>query len=132
MRAMGPAVLLVLSIAASQLPAGPAAGDDRPPVAGTAEPAAKATEGAGGAGGGEASALACENPASRVRWQIEIDSGRRTADSFPARIDARRIEWRDTVRGGTYRFDRRSGILTVVYASSTGGFSVKDRCRLVP
>jgi hypothetical protein len=82
--------------------------------------------------GGEPSTLRCTNPYSGATWDVAIDPKRRTADSFPADITDRSIEWRDLARGGRYEFDRASGDLTVVYASSTGGFFLKDKCRFVP
>lgn len=83
-------------------------------------------------GGGEPSILRCTNPFSGATWDVAIDSNRRTADSFPADITDRAIQWRDLARGGRYEFDRSSGELTVVYASSTGGFFLKDKCRFMP
>lgn len=75
--------------------------------------------------------LRCTNPASGTTWDVAIDPVKRTADSFPAEITARSIEWRDLARGGRYEFDRASGELTVVYASSMGGTFLKDQCRAV-
>jgi len=60
---------------------------------------------------------------------VAIDPARSTADSFPAEITDRSIRWRDAARGGNYEFDRGSGELTVVYASSMGGTFLKDNCR---
>jgi hypothetical protein len=81
--------------------------------------------------GGEPSTLRCTNPFSGATWDVAIDPKKRTADSFPADITDRAIQWRDLARGGRYEFDRASGELTVVYASSTGGFFLRDRCRFV-
>lgn len=75
--------------------------------------------------------LRCTNPFSGATWDVAIDPTRRTADSFPAQMTDRHIRWRDTVRGGRYQFDRDTGELTVTYASSTGGFFLKDKCRAV-
>ncbi len=68
---------------------------------------------------------------AEATWDVAIDPARRTAGSFPADITGKSIEWHDSVRGGRYEFDRTSGELTVAYASSTGGFFVKDQCREV-
>jgi hypothetical protein len=81
--------------------------------------------------GAETMTLRCTNPFSGATWDVAIDHARRTADSFPASITDKTIEWRDLARGGHYQFDRTSGELTVIYASSTGGFSLKDNCRVV-
>jgi len=75
-------------------------------------------------------AVTCTNPASGARWQIKIDYERRTVDANPARIDEARIAWHDVKDGGNYTLDRKSGELTVVVASSTGGYFLHDRCRL--
>jgi hypothetical protein len=77
-------------------------------------------------------ALICTNPVSQVRWQIRIDFKRSTVDSNPARISEAKISWRDRTDGGNYTLDRRSGDLTVILASSTGGYSLHDRCALDP
>jgi hypothetical protein len=73
--------------------------------------------------------LRCTNPFSGATWDIAIDHTRRTADSFPATITEKTIRWHDAARGGNYELDRTSGELTVVYASSTGGFFLKDNCQ---
>jgi hypothetical protein len=73
--------------------------------------------------------LRCTNPVSGATWDVAIDPVKRTADSFPAEITARSIEWRDLAHGGRYEFDRASGELTVVYASSMGGTFLTDQCR---
>jgi len=72
--------------------------------------------------------LRCTNPYSGAMWDLTIDYDRRLADAFPAEITQTRISWRDTSHGGNYRLDRRSGTLTVTYPSSTGGFSLRDKC----
>ena len=75
--------------------------------------------------------LRCTNPFSGTTWDVAIDHRGRTADSFPATITNETIKWHDVTRGGHYEFDRTSGALTVTYASSTGGFSLRDSCRFV-
>src|SRR6516165_197980 len=76
------------------------------------------------------SAVTCTNPASGARWQIHIDYERRIVDSYPARITEAHISWRDASDGGNYTLNRRSGGLTVVVASSTGGYFLHDQCKL--
>lgn len=78
---------------------------------------------------GEA-AITCINPASGASWQIKIDYDRSTVDANPARISDAEISWHDATDGGNYTLDRRSGNLTVIVASSTGGYFLHDRCRL--
>jgi hypothetical protein len=73
--------------------------------------------------------LRCTNPFSGATWDIAIDPVQRTAGSFPADITDKSIQWRDSARGGRYEFDRASGELTVIYASSMGGTFLKDHCR---
>jgi 3-keto-L-gulonate-6-phosphate decarboxylase len=85
------------------------------PVVGAAQPPTMAT---------------CTNLASGVSWQITIDFGNSTVDSNPAQISNTTISWHDGKDGGNYTLDRKSGKLTVVVASSTGGYFLYDRCRL--
>jgi hypothetical protein len=75
-------------------------------------------------------AITCTNPASGASWQIKVDYDRSTVDSNPARIRDAMIEWHDATDGGNYTLDRKSGNLTVIVASSTGGYFLYDRCRL--
>jgi hypothetical protein len=75
-------------------------------------------------------AVTCTNPASGASWQIRIDYGRATVDSNSARISESEISWRDGRDGGNYTLDRKSGALTVVAASSTGGYFLHDVCKL--
>src|SRR5262249_20063923 len=73
--------------------------------------------------------MRCTNPVSGASWQIRIDHERRTVDSYPARINDATISWHDDKDGGNYTLDRKSGNLTVVVASSTGGYFLYDRCK---
>jgi hypothetical protein len=75
-------------------------------------------------------AVTCTNPASGTNWQIRIDYERSTVDSYPASITEGKISWHDASDGGNYTLDRKSGNLTVVVASSTGGYFLYDRCKL--
>jgi hypothetical protein len=77
-----------------------------------------------------ATAMTCTNPASGASWVISIDYDNRTVDANPAQISAAQISWHDARDGGNYTLDRASGELTVVLASSTGGYFLQDRCRL--
>ena len=79
-----------------------------------------------------APAITCTNPASGATWQISIDLDRATVDANPARISDAEISWRDAKDGDNYTLDRRSGELTVIVASSTGGYFLHDHCRLPP
>jgi hypothetical protein len=75
-------------------------------------------------------AVTCTNPISGTSWQIRIDYDKGTVDSNPARISDAKISWHDATDGGNYTLDRKSGDLTVIVASSTGGYFLYDRCRL--
>jgi hypothetical protein len=75
-------------------------------------------------------AVTCTNPTSGATWQIKIDYDHGTVDANPARISDREISWRDAKDGWAYTLDRKSGNLTVVLASSTGGSFLYDRCKL--
>ena len=76
--------------------------------------------------------VTCVNPASGTTWQISIDYDRATVDTNPADVSEGEISWRDAKDGWRYTLDRKTGALTVVVASSTGGYFLHDRCRLPP
>jgi hypothetical protein len=78
---------------------------------------------------GEA-AITCTNPVSGVSWQVTIDYDKGTVDSNPARISEAQISWHDATGGGNYTLDRKSGKLTVIFASSTAGHFIYDQCGL--
>jgi hypothetical protein len=69
----------------------------------------------------------CTNLVSGAGWQIRINFGRSTVDSSPARISSTEISWH-AADGGNYTLDRKTGSLTVIFPSSTGGYSLHDRC----
>jgi hypothetical protein len=71
----------------------------------------------------------CTNLVSGAGWQIRINFARSTVDSNPARISSTEISWHDATDGGNYSLDRKSGNLTAIFASSTGGYSLRDRCK---
>jgi hypothetical protein len=75
-------------------------------------------------------AVTCTNPFSGASWRIAIDFDRGTVDSNPARIGDTEISWRDANDGWRYTLDRKSGKLTVVLASATGGNFLYDQCKL--
>ena len=83
-----------------------------------------------GAAQAEAVFVTCTNPYSGASWRIAIDYDLKTVDSNPASIDETQIWWRDVKDGWRYTLDRKSGALTVVLASSTGGSFLYDQCRL--
>ena len=70
----------------------------------------------------------CTNPASNATWDIEIDLERQIADSYPASISNSQITWHNTGDAGNYSLDRASGRLTIIRASSTGGYAIFDTC----
>jgi hypothetical protein len=73
-------------------------------------------------------ALTCTNPASGTSWQIKVDYDHNTVDSNPATINSAQISWHDADDGGNYSLDRKSGKLTVIVASATGGYFLYDQC----
>ncbi len=75
-------------------------------------------------------AITCTNPYSGTSWRIKIDYDRGTVDSNPAQISNATISWHDTLNGWNYTLDRKSGGLTIVLASSTGGSFLYDHCNL--
>lgn len=74
-------------------------------------------------------AMTCTNPTSGASWQIKVDYDHSTVDSNPARISEAEIAWRDRTDGWNYTLDLKSGKLTVILASSTGGNTLFDRCK---
>lgn len=75
-------------------------------------------------------AITCTNPVSGTSWQIAIDFGKATVDSNRAKITGDEISWFDPNDGGNYTLDRKSGNLTAIVASSTGGYFRHGRCNL--
>jgi hypothetical protein len=75
-------------------------------------------------------AIRCTNPYSHVSWTVSVDYRHRTVDGFPAQISRSEIRWDDTAHGGHYSLNRETGELTVLFASSTGGYALHDRCDL--
>jgi hypothetical protein len=73
-------------------------------------------------------AVTCTNPISGASWQIAIDFERATVDSNQAKITLATISWFDPTDGGNYTLDRKSGALTAIVASSTGGYFRHGRC----
>ena len=79
-----------------------------------------------------AAVISCTNPASGATWQISIDYDQATVDANAARLSDTEISWRDGKDGANYSLDLRSGELTVIVASSTGGYFLHDHCGLPP
>jgi hypothetical protein len=75
-------------------------------------------------------AISCTNPASGASWPIKIDYAKSTVDGYPAKISDVKISWHSMADGGNYTLDRKSGKLTVIVASSTGGYFLYDQCGL--
>ena len=73
----------------------------------------------------------CTNPYSGTTWAVMIDEGRGTVDGFAAHLGAL-ITWRDLRDGGWYRLNRRTGAMSVIFTSSTGGYTLYDHCRPSP
>jgi hypothetical protein len=75
-------------------------------------------------------AVTCTNPISGTSWQISIDFDNATVDSNRAEITEAKIAWFDPADGSNNTLDRKSGDLTAVVASSTGGYFRHGRCGL--
>jgi hypothetical protein len=71
----------------------------------------------------------CTNDVSGAQWNVTIDFDHATADSYPAAITRRQIYWHNTADQGFYSLDRNTGDLTILRASSTGGYEQHVRCR---
>jgi hypothetical protein len=74
-------------------------------------------------------AVTCTNPASGASWQIRIDYDHATVDANPARISGAAVTWRDE-KLWNYSLDRKSGRLTIILASATGGNFLYADCKL--
>jgi hypothetical protein len=66
--------------------------------------------------------ITCMNKSSGTTWQIKVDYDHNTVDA--------KISWRDAKDGWLYTLDLKSGELSVVLASSTGGNMYYHRCLL--
>jgi hypothetical protein len=75
-------------------------------------------------------AVTCTNPVSGASWQITIDYRHSTVDSNLVEITSTAISWFDPKDGGNYTLDLRSGDLTAIVASSTGGYFRHAHCNL--
>ncbi len=75
-----------------------------------------------------AAAITCTNLSSGASWQIKVDYDHGTVDAYPASFSEAEIKWH-TPGGENYKLDRKTGNLTVVVASSTGGYFLHDRCK---
>jgi hypothetical protein len=73
--------------------------------------------------------FACINLVSGAGWQLKINFEKSTVDSNAARISSTEISWHDATDGGNYTLDRKTGELTAVFPSSTGGYFLHDRCK---
>ena len=78
---------------------------------------------------GAESVLECTNVVSGLAWQIKINFEKNTVDSNPARVTSDEVSWRDAADGGNYTLDRKTGELTAIFASSTGGYFIHHRCK---
>lgn len=74
--------------------------------------------------------LECTNTSSGKQWAYVVDWAKSTVNQKPAMITDSEITWRDTEVGPNYSFDRSSGVMMKVVASSTGGGILYDQCVL--
>jgi hypothetical protein len=75
-------------------------------------------------------AITCTNPYSGASFELRVDYDRSTVDSNPADITDALISWRDQSDARNYTLDRKSGKLTVIIASATGGNFLYDQCKV--
>jgi hypothetical protein len=80
----------------------------------------------------DAAAIECVNPDSGFAWRLRLSRAASTVDGWPARFAAERISWHDRADGGFYELELATGALTIVRASSTGGYTSFDRCAAQP
>jgi hypothetical protein len=74
--------------------------------------------------------ISCTNTSSGARWRVKIDYDKATVDTNHAQISATEITWHDAADGANYALERKSGVLTMSNASSTGGYLLIDHCTL--
>lgn len=99
-------------------------------LAGIAAVIVGAAAGPGGAATpSAATTMTCTNPVSGANWKISVDFAKSTVDANPARISDASISWHDQKDGGNYTLDRKTGKLTVIVPSSTGGYFLYDHCQ---
>ena len=77
-----------------------------------------------------ATTITCTNPTSGTSWQIAIDFDKATVDANRAQITETKISWFDPTDRSNNTLDRKSGDLTAIVASSTGGYFRHGRCNL--
>lgn len=75
-------------------------------------------------------AITCTNPYSGASWRLGVDYDRSTVGSNPARISDSELSWHDAKDNSNYTLDRKSGRLTIIVPSSTGGYFLYDQCKL--
>jgi hypothetical protein len=78
-----------------------------------------------------AARIECVNPDNGFAWTLRLSQAAGTVDGWPARFGAERISWRDGANSG-YELELANGALTIVRASSTGGYMSFDRCAASP
>jgi len=74
--------------------------------------------------------VTCVNTASGATWQISIDYDKSTVNANPAQIGSADITWHSAKDNRNYTLDRKSGALTEIVPSSTGGYFIDHRCTL--
>jgi len=79
-----------------------------------------------------AAAIECVNPESGYVWRLRLSRAANTVDGWPARFSVQHISWHDRADGGFYELELATGALTIVRASSTGGYMSFDRCAAQP
>jgi|SRR5580704_15406028 hypothetical protein len=75
------------------------------------------------------SRIVCVNSYSGASWAINVDFDKHTVDDNAAKFSDAEISWKDS-GGDNYTLNRKSGELTQVTPSSTGGYFLHDRCKL--
>ena len=79
---------------------------------------------------GSETAITCTNPISGTSWQIAVDFDHATVDTNRAEITETKISWFDPADRSNNTLDLKSGDLTAIVASSTGGYFRHGRCNL--
>ena len=83
-----------------------------------------------GQGWASETTITCTNPMNGASWRIAIDFDKATVDANRAEITETKISWFDPTDRSNNTLDRKSGDLTAIVASSTGGYFRHGRCNL--
>jgi hypothetical protein len=80
--------------------------------------------------GTPAASFHCVSADNNGTWTLKVDYAAGTVNGDPAEFTDQQITWHNSAAGGYYELDRKSGKLTIRYASAVGGFLMWRSCHL--